>query len=414
MSSGESKGRILVVSQHFWPEQFRINDLVEFLTEESYEVDVLCGRPNYPSGRFADGYNFWNRRHERYHGASIYRAFEIPRGKNRNFEILLNYISFPISSLFILPQLFKNQYDRIFIYQLSPVMMGLAGIILGKVRKIPTVTYVLDLWPENLFSVVTVRSRILKFLARVTSHWFYKHSDRLIALTNRMRDQLLKVTGKAEHEVIVIPQVAEMLYENLIPDIGLESRFSETFNIVFTGNISPAQSFGTMIDAASILKSKGIHDVKWVIVGDGMSRQTVEQEILDRELTNEFVFEGHHPAKDIPRYLFISDVLVGCLVKSELLEATIPAKVFSYIAAGKPIVLSMDGEAQTLINDEIRCGFAGPTEDATMLAENILKIYYSNKVLRDEFGRRAKTYHYDNFERNSVLHKLVDFIFSDE
>lgn len=403
--------RILVVGQHFWPEQFRINDIVDFMLDEGYEVDVLCGRPNYPSGQLAEGYTLWNRKIEKYRNATVYRSFEIPRGNNSNIRILLNYISFPLTSLFRVPRLLFKKYDRIFIYQLSPVMMSIAGILLGKLRRISTTMYVLDLWPENLFSVLDVKNGFLRRVATSVSHWHYRRVDKLVALSGRMRAQLVKVTKNSEDRIIVIPQVAEKLYETPISDPGLELRFAPTFNVLFTGNISPAQSFGTMIDAADMLNTAGFKDIRWVIVGDGMSREDVQRKISSRGLTDSFVFEGQHPVSDMPKYTNIADVLVGCLVKSDLLEATVPAKVMSYIASAKPLALAMDGEVQSLINEDIRCGFVGPTEDAAALAENILRVYHSDAAERAAMGDRARDYHFENFERNTVLRRLVDFIF---
>jgi len=404
--------RILVVGQHFWPEQFRVNDVVDFMLDKDYEVDVLCGRPNYPSGELAEGYTLWNRKIEKYRGATVYRSFEIPRGDNSNLRILLNYVSFPIASLFRIPRLISKRYDRIFIYQLSPVMMSIAGIILGKLKRVPTTMYVLDLWPENLFSVLDVKNRFLRSVATRISHWHYRRVDKLVALSERMKERLLQVTRKPADRIIVVPQVAEKLYETPLADAALQARFRNTFNVLFTGNISPAQSFDTMIDAAEILKQQGIHDLRWVIVGDGMSRESIECEVRSRMLDDYFVFEGHHPVAEMPKYTNIADVLVGCLVKSDLLEATVPAKVMSYIASAKPVVLAMDGEVQQLINNEIRCGYAGPTEDAEALAANLLRVYSAGKAERAVMAENARVYHQKHFERDTVLLRLLDFIFS--
>lgn len=404
--------RILIVCQHFWPESFRINDIAEYLLEQGYEIDVLCGRPNYPTGKLADGYTLWNRRKETHKGATIYRSFEIPRGNNSNGRIFLNYISFPISSIFHVPRLLFKKYDKIFLYQLSPVMMSIAGIIIGKLRRVETTMYVLDLWPENLFSTLNIKSSLMRRIAASVSHWYYRRVDKLIALSDRMQSQLLQITGKPKESILVLPQAAEKLYETPIKDSVIEKRFKPTFNVVFAGNISPAQSFPTMIEAAAILKQEGLTDIRWVIVGDGMSRKKVQQEINKRGLDDIFIFEGQKPATDIPKYTNISDILVGCLVKSDLLEATIPAKVMSYIASGRPIVLAMDGEVQDLINNKIKCGYAGNTEDADTLARNIVRIYRMSSEARSEIGTRAKQYHLQYFERNLLLKKMDNFIFN--
>lgn len=405
------KKRVLVVCQHYWPETFRINDIVDYFIEKSLEVDVLCGLPNYPEGKFYKGYGYFGKRHEIYKGARIERVLEIKRGNNTNIRIFLNYISFSFFSLFHIPKMLTRKYDKIFIYQLSPVMMSIAGILIGKIKKIETTMYVLDMWPENLFSVIKVRSKTLRQLLTDLSHWHYKNVDKLIVLSDTMKNNLLNVTNKKGGDFLVLPQTSEKIFEKKICDNKIKNKFNNSFNILFTGNISPAQSFETIIEAALIIKSKGFENINWIIVGDGMSRKWLENELLIRGLDDCFYIEGYKPIEEIPKYTYIADLLIGCLVKSELLEATIPAKVMSYIAAGKPIVLAMDGEVQDLINYKIKCGFAGPAGDATKMAQNIEKIYKLKPTQRVILGNKAYTFYLKHFERNHLLKKLYDFTF---
>jgi glycosyltransferase involved in cell wall biosynthesis len=405
--------KILIVGQHFWPESFRINDIANFLAnEKQYDVEVLCGLPNYPSGKFPDGYGYFKNRHQVHNNIKIRRSFEIPRGNNSNLRIFLNYISFPISSIFHIPRLLTKKFDKIFLYQLSPVMMSVAGIIVGKLTRTETTMYVLDLWPENLYSVINVKNPFLRKIAAYISHWHYHHVDKLIVLSESMKKQLVEITHISNDKIIILPQSAEKIYETPMQDDALRDRFKDTFNIIFTGNISPAQSFNTMIDAAVQLQEEGYNNIHWIIVGDGMSRKDIEKLVHDRGLANIFSFEGHHPIEDIPKYTTIADCLVGCLVNSSLLEATIPAKVMSYIASGKPLVLAMDGEVQELINTTIRGGFAGPTEDSKALAANIKRLYELSPEERLEIEERLKAYHFKHFERNLTLERLSEFIFA--
>jgi colanic acid biosynthesis glycosyl transferase WcaI len=409
---GSENKKILVVCQHYWPESFRINDICDFFVENDCDIEVLCGIPNYPEGKFFDGYSYFKNRNQVHHQAEVRRALEIPRGNNSSIRIFLNYVSFPLASLFHIPRLLTKRYDKIYIHQLSPVMMGLAGIIVGRLKKTETTMSVLDLWPENLYSVMPIKNNALRWLAEKHSHWYYKKADKLVALSNTMQTKLIKATGKSKDKIIVLPQACEKVYEEIVSDKDLERRFKSGFNILFAGNISPAQSFETILRAAEILKDQGIDNINWIIVGDGMSRGWLENEVKKSGLTNEFYFEGHKPIADIPNYTGIADVLVGCLVKSDMLEATVPGKVMSYIAAGKPMVLAMDGEVQDLINITIQCGFVGPTEDAEQLAVNIKKVYTMNIASREAMGKRGRDYHLKHLERNIILKKLLKFIFS--
>ncbi|ADX73677.1 glycosyltransferase [Pseudarthrobacter phenanthrenivorans Sphe3] len=404
------KPRVLVVGQHYWPESFRINDICDYLVSNGVEVEVLCGLPNYPKGQFFPGYSWRGPYREEHNGVLVYRVPEIPRGNNSNLRIFLNYISFPLASLLHLPRLMFGQYDKILLYQLSPVMMSISGIILSKLRRIESTMYVLDLWPENLFSVLKVRNVIFRRLAESVSHWHYRQPDKMVVLSDQMRSKIQDISGVADEKIVVVPQACESLYEREIYDPEIADALGNEFKVVFTGNISPAQSFETIIDAAEILNSEGLTDISWVIVGDGMSRRDVEMEVKRRGLGNRFRFEGHRPVHDIPKYTTLADVLVGCLVKSELLEATVPAKVMSYIASGRPVVLAMDGEVRRLVEDEAKCGFVGPAADSTALANNIRKVYKMSADQRREFGVRGKAYHFANLERSIVLERLKSFL----
>lgn len=407
-----AKKRILIVSQHFWPETFRIDDIANFLVEKDCEIDVLCGIPNYPKGKFFEGYSFFKNKVQDHKSIHIERVSDIPRGNNSNFRIFISYISFPIVSIFHIPRLLTRKYDKIFIYQTSPVMMSIAGIILGKLKRTETTMYVLDLWPENLFSVLNIRMSLVRRLATVVSLWHYKHVDKMIALSKIMLVRLEEVSKISDKNIIIMPQVCEKIYEKDVVDKNLTRRFNKGFNIVYTGNISPAQSFDTVILAAKTLKEEGISDINWIIVGDGMNRRWLEEEVNKSGLNEYFYFEGMVSMDEVPKYNTIADALIGCLVRSDLLEATIPSKVMSYIAAGRPMILAMDGEVQTLINDKIKCGFAGPTGDAKILSENIKKVYDLTENDRKIMGKRGRDYHFKHFERNKNLQKLYNFIFS--
>lgn len=404
--------KVLVVCQHFWPESFRINDICDFLVEKDCDVEVLCGIPNYPTGKFFDGYSFFKNRKQTHNGVKIRRAFEIPRGSNTNFRIFINYISFPLASLFHIPRLLTKRYDKIFVFTYSPIIMATAGILVGKIKKTEITLYVLDLWPENLFSVLKIKSRILRSMARRISHWHYRQADKLLVLTETMKNKVAEISKLQEDKILTLPQACEKVYETAVHDKELASKFKGGFNILFAGNISPAQSFETVISAAKILKKDGLSDINWIIVGDGMSRKWLENEVEKASLKDSFYFEGLKRVEDIPRYTDFADVLMGCLVKSDLLEATIPAKVTSYIAAGRPMVMAIDGEARILINDTIKCGYAGPTEDSEALAINIKKVYHMSEHGRRKMGQRARDYHFKHLERNILLNKLYNFMFN--
>jgi len=405
--------RILVVSQHFWPESFRINDICDGFIEYGLEVDVLCGIPNYPTGQFFNGYGLTKSRRQNKNGIKIRRCFEIKRENNSNIRIFLNYMSFPISSLFSLPYLLRQKYEKIFMYQTSPVMMTLTGILLGKLKRIETTMYVLDLWPENLYSVLKIKNKMLKKFAFRASSWYYHKTDKLIANSQRLLEILKERTNKEDKKITYIPHFCEKIYETSVPDNELSTRFSETFNLIFTGNISPAQSFETVIRAAKKLVNNGYSDIRWIIVGTGMSREWLEGEVQKEGLNECFIFVGQVSTAEIPKYTQIADGLFACLTKSDLLECTLPAKIFSYYAAGKPMIFAMDGEVQQIIKTS-KAGYAVNSEDYEGFANAIIKLYQAEDGERTVMGEHAKDYYNKYFERNMNMEKLIGFMFGNE
>jgi glycosyltransferase involved in cell wall biosynthesis len=402
--------RILVICQHFWPESFRINDICDSFIEQGYEVDVLCGIPNYPKGEFYEGYSYFKNRSQKHNGIHIRRAFEIPRGKSSNLEIFLNNISFALAGMLYVPRLLTKKYDQVFMYQLSPVLMAFPGILVGMLKKIPTSMWVIDPWPESLYSFLPIKNTFLRKVITVVSHWHYRHVDKIIVLSDRARRAMLQTTGHPEENIIMLPMACEKVYEERPTDQKLARRFDRSFNIVFAGTITPILSFETVLEATALLKKRGYTNIKWIIIGDGMARQWLEAEVAKLGLGKNFSFEGFKSIQDIPKYTTnVADALFSSLVRNEFLEGTIPAKIPSYLAAGKPIILSMNGAAPELI-EKIGCGLSSPAENAPALADNIEKLYTMPKRERQQMGKKAWDYHVRYFERNVVMKTLVDFM----
>lgn len=401
--------RILVVSQHYWPETFRSTDVCQGFVELGYEVDLLCGLPNYPKGELSEGYGFFKRRREQKDGVEIFRAWEIPRKGNTGLRIFLNYVSFPFFACFDLLRLAGRRYDAVFCYETSPVLMAFPAILYGKLHRVPSTIYVLDLWPENLYSVLPVRNRLLRRIAMGVSTWHYKSADRLIAMSPGLREKLIERTKKTADRVAVVPQYCEELYLHDQEDPALRRRLGDKFNVVFAGNFSPAQALENLVGVAARLREQGERGIRFVLVGDGMSREALARDIEEQGLSDYFVFEGPHPMTEIPAYHTLADALIACLAKSEDLGLTIPAKITSYCAAGRPILACMDGEGARVV-EQAGCGFACAAGDVDGLTENLLRLYHMSAEERAELGRRGRAYNAAHFDRRTLLRQMTDFM----
>ncbi len=403
------KKRILIISQHFWPENFRISDVATGFAENDIEVDVICGIPNYPNGPVAEGYGWFKNKKQNFNGVNVYRTWEIPRKGNSNLRIFLNYISYPFFASFKVLGFLGKKYDAVFCYETSPVYMIFPAIVYSKLKKVPLTTYVLDLWPENLYSVLNIQNKFLRSLVKGTSHWHYKKCDKLIAMSPSLNDTLVRITGKPKEKIATIPQYCEKFYEQDIHNAELEEEYKNYFKIVYAGNISPAQNLEVAVDSAVLLKKDGIKDIKFIIVGDGMSKTAVESYVREKDVPEYFDFLGSKPVTDMPVYHTLADALFAPLAKSDDLGLTIPAKVTSYMAGGKPVLTCIDGEGSFVI-DKAKAGFTAPAGDSAKLYENIKKLYSMPLEERLYMGKNARAYHDEYHSRDKVLGQLIDFI----
>lgn len=402
-----SQKKILVVTQHFWPENFRINDIVEGFLQDGIAVDVLCGLPNYPKGEWFPGYSAAGPFEEEWHGARLYRCKEVPRRGNTSVNIFLNYVSWPWYAAHALHRL-PGGYDAVFCFNTSPVLMCWPAIRYAKKHHISFTNYVLDIWPENLYSVLNVKNKILRAIAQGVSDALYKKADRLIAMSEPLQQRLCQRTGMPPQKIAVIPQYCEDFYAVPQPDAALQAQFGGRFNLVFTGTFTPAQSLETVITAVQDARSRGADMLHLLLVGDGMSRAALEAKVKELHSEDAVTFYGSVPATDIPKFTALADALIVCLSDSPDLGLTVPAKVASYMAAGKPVLASMDGAGNAAV--AAAGGLSSPACDAAALADNLLVLTRMDAAQRAAMGQSAKEYYLAHYRRSELLRKLEHFI----
>ncbi len=402
-----SQKKILVVTQHFWPENFRINDIVEGFLQDGIAVDVLCGLPNYPKGEWFPGYSAAGPFEEEWHGARMYRCKEVPRRGNTSVNIFLNYVSWPWYAAHALHRL-PGGYDAVFCFNTSPVLMCWPAIRYAKKHHISFTNYVLDIWPENLYSVLNVKNKALRAIAQGVSDALYKKADRLIAMSEPLQQRLCQRTGMPPQKIAVIPQYCEDFYAVPQPDAALQAQFGGRFNLVFTGTFTPAQSLETVITAVQDARSRGADMLHLLLVGDGMSRAALEAKVKELHAEDAVTFYGSVPATDIPKFTALADALIVCLSDSPDLGLTVPAKVASYMAAGKPVLASMDGAGNAAV--AAAGGLSSPACDAAALADNLLALTRMDAAQRAAMGQSAKEYYLAHYRRSELLRKLEHFI----
>lgn len=391
------KKKILVICQYYKPEPFRISDICEELVRRGHEVQVVTGYPNYPEGILYEGYGKGKHIDEVINGVKVHRCFTIPR-ETGAVKRLMNYYSYAASSAtYVLSKECVasdgKPFDVVFCNQLSPVMMADAAIAYKKKHKVPVVMYCLDLWPESLIAGgITRQSAIYKYFHHVSKR-IYRQMDKIL-ITSRMFTRYLEDEfGIKKERIEYLPQYAEGIFEQI--PVREEDG---VFNFMFAGNIGAVQSVETIIKAAKLLRDE---PVKFHIVGGGTDLDRLQQ--MSSELEN-VVFYGRRPLEEMPQFYAKADAMLVTLAKDPVLSLTLPGKVQSYMAVGKPIIGAIDGETKEVV-EEAQCGFCGKADDTDELAENIRK-FIKEGTDRTGMGLNARKYYEENFTEKLFMDKL--------
>jgi len=396
------KKHILVISQYFYPEQFRINDICQQWIKRGYKVTVITGIPNYPEGKFFKGYNWFKKRRDNYNGINIIRIPIIPRGKN-SIMLSLNYISFVISGFFW--KLFTRiRADYVFIFEVSPMTQALVGVWYAKKRKIPCYLYVQDLWPENVQIITGMKNKFLLNMIGKMVDYIYSRCSRIFTTSNSFINSINN-RGVPIEKIEYWPQYAEEYYIPL-SKTNVEEIPNNTFNIVFAGNVGYAQGLDILPKAASIIKNKNLSkEVKFNIVGEGRYKEELINETIKLDVTDFFNFIPQKPSTEIPKILSACNVAFLSLQDNPLFHMTIPAKLQSYMACGMPIIAAATGEIESIIK-EANAGFCCQPGDAERLAEIIMEILsLSDEELR-QYAFNSRQYYEKHFNKEVLLSRM--------
>lgn len=388
--------KILVVCQYYWPEPFPLEDICEELVKRGHEVDVITGVPNYPMGYIYDEYKNGKNRNQVHNGVNIHRCFTVARRKNHVFR-LLNYLSFAASStLHVLAS--KEKYDVVFGVQTSPILMSYAALAYAKKHKIKSILYSVDLWPASL-SVGGVRSTSLLYrLFGIASKHIYRNADEILISSQSFRTYLRDEFQIADERIIYHPQYAIDQFRGIPP----KTSRGETFEFVFAGNIGAAQSLNTIIEAADILRNEA--EIRFHIVGDGSELGNLRKHAEKLALEN-VIFHGRKPLADMPQYYAMADAMLVTLTEDPFISMTLPGKVQTYMAAGKPIIAAADGEIALTLK-EAECGFCVNAGDAAGLADAIRRFVRLDNTA--QMGANARAYYEMMFSRERFMDVLED------
>ena len=405
--NGTNFVRLLIITNHFWPEDFQINDLAFELASRGHQVTVLSSIPNYPHGRFYDGYGIFRRRREVHRGVTIHRIPVIPRGAGRRRNLILNYVSSAISFCLHAVWFGRKKYDATFVFNTSPATIAFPAIVVRTLYGTPHVMWVLDLWPESVSATSAVNNRYVIGMLRGMMRFIYRRCDRLLISSRGFRKHIDDVGGY-EGDMVYLPNWVSTPAEapSSIEPVGVPA-LPQGFRIVFTGNIGAAQDFPTVLDAAERLTN--YPDIHWLIVGDGRKAEEVAMEVSRRGLEKQVHLLGRFPASTMTYFYDRADVLLLPLRDAPIFRITVPRKLQAYMASGKPIIAAIDGEGSDLVR-ESQAGVCCPAADPRRLAEAVKSLYEMPVDRRREMGRRGQEFAHKHFDRDTIVRFVEDLL----
>lgn len=391
--------KILVITQYFYPENFRINQLCLDLKERGHDITVLTGKPNYPKGEYFDGYSYKGNEDEIWNDIQIIRV-PLRARKKGSKNLIINYLSFVLNANKRVKKI-NDKFDLIYVFEVSPITVALPAIKLKKRLNIPIIMNVQDLWPENIIAVTGITNKIIIGCINKMVNYIYKHCDLLLTASPSFVDRIQKRV-KNKEKVKYWPQYS-IVSKTDDKTIVLDDK---RLNIVFTGNIGEAQGIDLAIEAANVLKSEPLH---WHFIGEGRSKDRLMRMVNEYGLNEIITFHGFKPEKDIPKYLANADAALLLLKPDPVFEMTIPAKLQTYLSCGVPILGCVSGEGKKVIV-EAKAGIVGKNISIESLVEVCKKFFKLKDVERKQFGINALSYGENQFNRERLLIQLENYM----
>lgn len=394
---------ILIFTQYFWPENFRINEIAYFFKKKLGNTDVLTSYPSYPSVK--NFKNFLKNKDKllKKSGLKIFRFKTYPRNIN-NLSIFLNTLTFILfSPFFYMHNILKKNYDLIFLFCPSPILSVIPIILLNKIFKKKVVIWVLDLWPDTLVDLNIINnSKLIKILQSLVN-FIYNNSD-LILCQSKSFQKNIKIKNKKKLIYFPAWPEEEVFKKNIKKKILSLNKFS-SFKILFAGNVGEAQSFTSVLKCTEIIKKNNI-DIKWVILGDGRFKEKLIKMINKKNLNNYFIFPGSVPPNKVILYINSVDALFLSLKKNNTFKKTIPGKLQTYLLSNKPILGMISGEAKKIIEDS-KSGLVCEAEDFKKLFVNIIKFINTDKRKMKEYAKNGIIYANKHFNKKIILNNLL-------
>lgn len=398
--------RILIVTQYFYPENFKSNDMAFELAKRGHDVTVLCGIPNYPEGAYYEGYGLFQKRSETINGVKVYRCFQSARGRKAKGAFLaLNYLTFAaFGSLWALYLGLFKKYDRVIVHEPSPITQAVPAIIVKKLQKIPFHIWVLDIWPDAMSSGGGIKNkRILSAMTKFV-RWIYRNSTKILISSKGFTELILKQGEEFKDKLVYFPNWSDDVLQQPQQSIP---KLPEGYKIMMAGNLGSAQTIKAVMEAALLLKD--YKEVKWIFVGDGSEKPYIDEFVAKHHLKDTVFALGRFPANCMGSFYRQADaMLITLRAKFPHIRAVVPARLQNYMSSGNPIIGMADGGVAETIR-EANCGICVPAEDYKALSETILNILKQKEDFA-QFGKNGREYFLQHFTKDHCIDNLEKII----
>lgn len=393
--------KLLIITNHFYPESFRVNDIAFDRAQRGDQVTVLTGVPDYPEGHFHKGYGLFKKRVEYLNGVKVVHVPLIPRGSGGKIRMALNYVSSVFFFFFYgWYQALFHRYDAVFVHDTSPAFISLPATTVSKVQKIPLYHWILDMWPESL-TAGGINGGIFYTLIHKMMKGIYKR-DTEILITSKGSRKLLNERGVSDEKITYLPNWNDdAIGEVENSELKIENfEWPTGFIVMFAGNLGFAQNMENLLAAANELKDE--KDIHWVFVGDGRKKPWMDEYVKEHQLEDTVHLLGRYPIETMGAFFKKADVMLVALNDVLIFNLVLPAKVQAYMAAGKPILASLCGEGADIIK-EANCGWSVPSNEYKGLATLVSKIAKLDKQELEILGNNARSYYEQNFTREKCM-----------
>jgi glycosyltransferase involved in cell wall biosynthesis len=397
---------VLIITQYFYPENFKSNDLAFELKKRGYDVTVLTGLPNYPEGKIFDGYSVFKNRKQVVNGVKVIRSLLLPRGKGGGIRLFVNYYSFAFfASIKAFFMGFNSKFDAIIVHEPSPITQYYPALLMNKIWKTPVYFWVMDLWPESLSIAGGVKNKWILGYYETVIKKFYKNSEKILITSKGFRKSINQ-KGNFDNKIVYFPNWAEDTISEGDKDFSIP-KLPEGFKVMFAGNIGEAQDLDNIVQAALELKDK--KNIKFILVGDGRKMPFVKEFIEEHQLQETVFTMGRYPVEAMSSFFDKADVMLVTLKDDPIFNVTVPAKLQAYMSASKPIIAMLNGEGADNVL-EADCGFTVSAGDYKSLANTILKASELPKDVLSQLGENSRKYYENNFRMSTCISNLENII----